>query len=89
MAHQFNVVSSPAELSPYRLRLCRLIMNGYSSAEIAVQLHTTRGAVDEAIRRIMLATGTRNRAHLVAWSLGVRSVDNPTLPVSNSRDLLI
>lgn len=63
-------LTPPRTLTPSAERLCHLIMQGYTSKEIAHELGSTRNAVEISVHRLLKSTNTRSRSHLVAWYLG-------------------
>lgn len=72
-SRQFSLEDEPqsgATLSERELEVVRLIAAGFSSPEIAQELHVSHNTVRSHARNSMIKVGARSRAQLVAKSLG-------------------
>jgi len=76
---QAGAVRDRHDLTAYQLRILELLAQGYSHADIAARLPSTRWAVKSAVTKMFDKFGARNAANLVhrAWQRGVFDDDGP------------
>lgn len=65
-----DVTPEGGSLSPRELEVIRLIADGFSSPEIARELHVSHNTIRTHARNSMTKLGARSRAQLIAKSLG-------------------
>jgi DNA-binding NarL/FixJ family response regulator len=70
-----------AALSDREYQVFRLLVNGRSVSEIAVQLHLSAKTVSTHTARLMEKLGVDNNADLVHYAIKHRLSDDPNLPV--------
>ena len=70
-----------AALSDREYQVFRLLVNGRSVSEIAVQLHLSAKTVSTHKARLMEKLGVDNNADLVHYAIRPRLSDDPNLPV--------
>ena len=56
-------------LTPRELDVLRLLAEGLSAKEIAIQLAITSRTVESHVDKLRLKTGARNRTHMVAQAI--------------------
>lgn len=56
------------ELSPRECQTLRLICEGYSTPEIAAEMHIAVNTVKDRVQDLIAFIGVRNRVELVLWT---------------------
>lgn len=82
----FNLFQSKAALTTQEKQVLDLLVNGYTSREIAQQISTTKRVIDDLTTTIVRKTGATDNLSLVFFSLYSRYIANSTIDKNETNE---